>query len=121
MAKANHIEPCMFCDEAPCVCNKPAPKAKPIKKPKSKPVKTTELDFSTSEIPTVKPVFKVRETAVEATERDLSLEAALRNLLPILAPQSKRKAEQILNTPYPREVDMRVAKWKGGKRNGKNE
>lgn len=112
MAKINRVEACIFCGDVPCTCNGPVVKVKtPRKKAESKPVKQTDLDFTTVEIPTERPKFKSVDPTPEP-ERDLSLEEALRNLLPILASQERTRVQRLLARPYPKDVDMRLARWK---------
>lgn len=133
----------MFCEETPCVCNKPAPKAvaKRIPKPKPvtvepKPVKVVEAEEEPTPRPrrmsaveamkaaahakeAPKPIVEDRVLPQRAMHEEYTPEfqAAVTALADILHVTELRKYKDILETPQPEAVAYRRDAWKE-RRNG---
>lgn len=112
MSKVNKNEPCFFCGTAPCSCASTAPdksrKSKVVQKASSAKANTDNF-LSGKSIPEARKVFKV---PASTRERDLSLESALRALLPILASRDKKRVKKELNRELPHELDKRLSEWR---------
>jgi hypothetical protein len=123
----NKIDPCLFCDEAPCACNKPVKKAAPVRK-KVEPSISSDQDSSRQEDPPKKssshlaamkvaaaaappkPPPPVKVTVKQVSDEDLLFNDAIRNLGPLLAPEEKEQYAAIITSrPSPAE---RKAIWK---------
>lgn len=96
--------PCMFCDELPCMCNKPAVKAKAVRK--RKPEATSDIDFSEF---APEPVLRFKPKVVE---RDWSYESALQALLPILCPEDAESVKQELDKSLPSGIEKALIDWR---------
>lgn len=136
----NKLDPCIFCGEAPCVCNAPA---KPVPKKRVQPV-PVESEVAPVAIeqpgppapPQRKPSFKEAMKAAaaaapprpvdpppppkpvrkqrEVNEADALFAAAVRALAPLLAPYEREKYRVIItSTPGPEE---RKVVWKARRR-----
>ena len=128
MPRVSKVDACMFCGEAPCVCNV---KTKPPAKVKA-PRKKAELKQPSEPAPTVvKPKASVSAlqdamrsaatvTSQTAEAKQLSEEEALladpewqeaiRAVEPLMHPTEKRRFAKILQAITPSE---RLANWKG--------
>lgn len=121
MARAKRLDPCMFCGEAPCVCNKktkarPRVKDKPEAKRPSPKASEPEPEKRSSVFAAMKALAKpvVQGTShhgePERSAPSGSLDDAIRALAPILHPQEKARYQSVLNT-QPSLQERREA-WK---------
>lgn len=139
MARPKPVVACIFCDELPCVCNKPArteakPKPDKVKtEPKPKPAPAPKVEV---EAPPPRPKLSVREAMkakaaeqkitppkplppIEAPPRPVQdikpdealLRAAIRALEPVLHPTERRRYAKIINSEP--DAKERAAAWKG--------
>lgn len=67
MARASKVDACMFCGEVPCICNAPAPKAKPEPKARAprKKAEPRPLEKSVEK----KPVASIHEAMKKAAKK----------------------------------------------------
>lgn len=110
MARVSKVDPCLICDQVPCECNKPEPKAAKPRLPKAKPVVNVEDSRTTTPAP-ARPSKPVRPSVVAAMKERAAatpppptaapmggqpadaatpgLKAALKALWPLLHPDEK--------------------------------
>lgn len=118
MGRTNKVEACIFCGEAPCACNKPAdrPKTQKVEQPKADAPKS-KFKASKIEPPKFEPrkpstQFKASEQDRVKSQDDLALEAAIRNLEPLLADSEKRRYDKILNPPIQASIEKQLIDWR---------
>lgn len=151
------VDPCIFCDEAPCVCNQKTKKPRNAAKPviQDKPDKQVKPDKTGLELPGKKTVSflgamkhaaesgpsiappprlerrknvvlpatpaatKSKPRVPEVPDEELVMNAAIRNLAPLLHwKEQERYAAIISSKPHPHE---RRAIWKMRRRHGDDE
>jgi hypothetical protein len=114
---ANKLDPCMICEEAPCVCNKPAPKKKAAPKPKAAPASTKAPRIPTKRVAPPSPVSApaadihaaMREGQAKPAEG--GEEAGLRVLVEVFW-DHLRPEDQLRFQAWKPTNEDRLARWK---------
>lgn len=116
MARLSKVEACMFCEELPCVCNKPAPKAKATPQPKpDKPFPKAQVNPAYVPEPSVAREKFSRDAPPpvrEATDEEFEIMEAIRNLEPLLSDAEKIKWKFVLKPERSAELDRRLTEWR---------
>jgi len=99
--KRRQFDLCILCGESPCICNQAVV-----------PTKSSKVQDQGKNPTKSQRTKKLASLPTGGATRDLSLESALRNLLPILHSSEKPKVERMLNAHRTAEVERKLHEWR---------